>query len=157
MEMVLKIGLKLTPVSPHDRESFTTMAVNHFRELNSEFEAQADWNQYYFQRIISNGDLRLCWIEFDGERAGFILFGLEDHKFLPRKIGAIYELYIEPRFRRRGIARRCAELAIHELRGHSPSKIQLEIMDGNTGALKLWKSLGFQKICERWVLKDSTS
>jgi ribosomal protein S18 acetylase RimI-like enzyme len=157
MEMVLEIGLKLTPVLPQDRESFTTMAVSHFRELNRDFDPQADWKEHYFQRILNNPNLHLCWIESGGERAGFILFGLEDHKFLPRKIGAIYELHVEATFRRRGIARGCAELAIYELRSHSPSKIQLEIMDGNAGALKLWKSLGFEKICERWVLKDSTS
>src|SRR3954449_9941928 len=109
MEMVLELVLKLRPVLPQDRESFTTMAVSHFRELNRDFEPQADWKEHYFKKILNNPNLHLCWIESDGERAGFILFGLEDHKFLPRKIGAIYELFIETTFRRRGIARKCAE------------------------------------------------
>ena len=157
MERALEMGPKLKPVPPCDRESFMSMAVSHFRELNTGFEPHADWKENYFRKIVKNENLRLCWIEFNGEHAGFILFGIEDHTFLPRTTGAIYELYIEPQFRRRGIARRCAELAIRELRSHSPSKIQLEIMDGNTGAQELWKSLGFEKVCERWVFKGSTS
>src|SRR5262249_37570214 len=126
----------------------------HFRELNPAFTPHADWKENYFGNITENPCLFLRWVQVDGQRAGFILFGIESHRFLPRQAGAIYELYIEPGFRRSGVARNCASAAIRELQSHSPSKVQLEIMEGNTAAQKLWASLGFEKKSERWVLKD---
>jgi ribosomal protein S18 acetylase RimI-like enzyme len=64
----------------------------------------------------------------------------------------IYELYIAPEFRKRGIARACAAQAIAELQNLGPTKIQLEVMEGNTAAVALWKSLQFLKVSERYVL-----
>jgi ribosomal protein S18 acetylase RimI-like enzyme len=154
MKTELEARVRLVPLSARDRDSFLEMARSHFRELNPDFVPQADWERHYFDRIMSNADLRLRWIQSDEGRAGFILFGIEDHRFLPRKTGAIYELYLAPAFRRRGIGSQCAALAISELRACSPSKVQIEIMEGNVAAEKLWESLGFRKVCERWVLKD---
>lgn len=91
----------------------------------------------------------------EGSRAGFILFGLEDHRFLPRKTGVIYELYILPALRRRGLAKETAVAAIAELWTHRPSKIQLEVMEGRTHGVSLWKALGFRKASERFVLTGS--
>jgi ribosomal protein S18 acetylase RimI-like enzyme len=143
----------MEPVSLLDREDFMRMAERHFRELNPAFEPHADWKQSYFENILRNQRLFLRWITAEGKRAGFILFGIEDHRFLPRQTGAIYELYVDPAFRRSGIARASATAAIRELQTHAPSKVQLEIVKGNQAAERLWKSLGFQKASERWVLK----
>jgi len=156
MKIAVEVDTKLVSVSPSDRESFMSMAASHFRELSAGFEPHDDWRKHYFEKIISNPNMDLCWINSREERVGFILFGLEEHRFLPRTTGAIYELYVEPRFRRKGIARKCAQLAIEKLQKSLPSKLQLEIMHGNVGAKKMWSSLGFKKVCERWVLEDST-
>lgn len=154
METILAANLELAQVSKHDREAFMEMAEQHFRELNPAFAPQADWKERYFLNINENPKLFLRWIQVDGKRAGFILFGIESHRFLPRQTGAIYELYIQPGFRRSGVGRGCALAAIRELQAHSPSKVQLEIMEGNRPAERLWTSLGFEKVSERWVLKD---
>ena len=71
--------------------------------------------------------------------------------------GAIYELYVLPEFRRRGVAKACAIEAIRELWSHGPSKIQLEVIEGRSPAAALWKSLGFQKVTDRYVLSGSMS
>jgi ribosomal protein S18 acetylase RimI-like enzyme len=146
----------MLPILPADRDEFLRMAVAHFSELNPAFVPHDDWKQRYFPSIIANPNYFLRWIISEKERAGFILFGLEDHKFLPRKTGAIYELYIRREFRRRGLAKTCAQEAIRELWAHSPSKIQLEVLEGRAAAAALWKSLGFHKVTERFVLDRST-
>lgn len=148
--------VSMLPVLPADREDFQKMAVDHFSELNSSFVPQNDWQERYFPAILANPQYFLRWIICDGQRAGFILFGLEDHRFLPRKTGSIYELYVLPEFRRRGVAKACALEAIRELWTYSPSKIQLEVIEGRRAAAALWKSLGFQKVTERFVLTRST-
>jgi UDP-2,4-diacetamido-2,4,6-trideoxy-beta-L-altropyranose hydrolase len=142
----------MMPVVSSERSQFLNMARNHFLELDSSFVPRDDWKQQYFDTIQANRQFFLRWILHNGDKAGFILFGTEKHRFLPRKTGMIYELYIAPEFRKRGIARACAAQAIAELQNLGPTKIQLEVMEGNTAAVALWKSLQFLKVSERYVL-----
>lgn len=144
------VGMQAIAISDHDE--FELMAIEHFSTLNPGFTLQNDWKEQYFQTIISDPQSFLRWIICDEVRAGFILFGLEEHRFLPRKTGVISELYVRPEFRRRGIARACAEEAIRELWTYSPSKIQLEVVEGHAAASAFWRSLGFHKVTERFVL-----
>ncbi len=146
----------LAAITIADREPFLKIAEEHFRRLNPAFSPQADWKKYYFEGIVSNPNLFLRWIMRESRRTGFILYGIEKHRFLPRLTGMIYELFVLPEFRRSGVARGSAILAIRELEAHSPSKIQLEVMEGNEGARALWRSLDFEKVSERLVLKKKT-
>lgn len=148
-------AVTLETIALADRDTFLEMAGKHFRELAPGFVPQEDWKQNYFARIQENPRLSLQWVIAHGRRAGFILFGTEEHLFLPRRIGIVYELYVSPEFRRRGIARACAQQAIDQLERYAPSKVQLEIMDSNRPAASLWASLGFEKFAERWVLRKA--
>jgi ribosomal protein S18 acetylase RimI-like enzyme len=143
---------ELVTVEARDRETFVAIAQRHFRELNPEFAPDQDWKTSYFDNILGNQNHSLRWIVTGGERVGFVLYGIEEHRFLPRQTGAIYELYIVPEHRRRGLARSCAEMVIAELQKSSASKIQLEVGEGNRAAATFWKTLGFQKVSERLVL-----
>ena len=71
----------LQPVSVADRDHFMAMAEQHFRRLNVSFVPQEDWRRYYLDNILRNPRLSLRWIMVEGERAGFILFGLERPSF----------------------------------------------------------------------------
>jgi UDP-2,4-diacetamido-2,4,6-trideoxy-beta-L-altropyranose hydrolase len=146
--------LSLTPIETEERRDFLQMAWHHFRELNPMFTPANDWKNSYFESIQKNPNCSLRWIMADGLRAGFILFGVEEHRFLPRLTGAIYEVYVIPEQRRKGIARTCAKHVIDELWKSSPSKIQLEVIQGNAAAAELWRSLGFHKVTERFVLTE---
>jgi ribosomal protein S18 acetylase RimI-like enzyme len=149
--------VKMSAIAKADRKAFLGMAEQHFRGLNPLFVPQADWKKGYFEKIQANPCMFARWIIADSERAGFILYGLEEHRFLPRLTGMIYELFVLPPFRRRGVARSAAILAIEELQAHAPSKIQLEVMEGNERAFALWQSLGFEKVSERLVMKRTES
>jgi ribosomal protein S18 acetylase RimI-like enzyme len=142
----------LTPVASEEKAAFLEMAERHFKELNPEFMPMEDWRRHYFESIQANERMSLQWIARDGKRAGFILFGFENHRFLPRKTGMIYELYVAPEYRRRGVGEASARLAVEFLKQRHAAKIQLEVMDGNAKAAALWKKLGFAKVSERFVL-----
>jgi len=144
----------MVPVEQDERADFLEMAQRHFCEVNPMFKPAPDWKNSYFENITKHPKRSLRWIVSDGRRVGFILFGVEEHRFLPRLTGAIYEVYVIPEQRRRGIARACAEQAIDELWNSSPSKIQLEVVEGNNAAATLWESLGFRKVTERFVLTE---
>ena len=147
--------MHMLSIAASEQDDFLAMAANHFSELNASFVPQVDWKEHYFKTIMANPQYFLRWIVCDQQRAGFILFGIERHRFLPRTTGAIYELYVVPEFRRRGVAKKCAIDAIRELWTHAPSKIQLEVIDGRVAAAALWRSLGFQKVTDRYVLSGS--
>jgi ribosomal protein S18 acetylase RimI-like enzyme len=142
----------LKPVAAEDKADFLALAARHFKELNPDFVPMEDWQRGYFESILSNERMSLQWITLDGKRAGFILFGFESHRFLPRLTGMIYELYVAPEHRRRGAGEAAARLAVEFLQQRRASKIQLEVMDGNAKAAALWKKLGFAKVSERFVL-----
>jgi ribosomal protein S18 acetylase RimI-like enzyme len=146
----------LSVVQPHEREDFLEMALQHFHELNPVFTPAPDWKKSYFENIARNPRRSLRWIVSDGQHVGFILFGVEEHRFLPRLTGAIYEMYVIPEQRRKGIARACAKQVLDDLWKSCPSKIQLEVVEGNAAAAELWRSLGFQKVTERFVLTQDT-
>lgn len=149
--------MRMVPITQSERDQFLSMAVQYFSELNESFTPHSDWKQHYFEAIQAGTNVFLRWIVSNGNRAGFILFGIEEHRFLPRKNGKVYELYVTPAFRGRGIARACAAQAIKELWEFGPLKIELEVVDGNAQALSLWKSMGFRKASERFVLKNGAS
>jgi UDP-2,4-diacetamido-2,4,6-trideoxy-beta-L-altropyranose hydrolase len=148
-------AVAMLPVCSAERAEFLEMAKAHFHELNPDFVPHDDWKRCYFDSIVTNPDMCARWIVAGGERVGFILFGLESHRFLPRRTGAIYEMYLTPGSRRHGIGRQVALQAIEEMRLHSPSKIQLEVTEGNEPAFGFWRSLGFERVTERFVLPDS--
>ncbi len=140
------------PVTVAERGEFMRMALQHFTEVDTAFIPQNDWEEHFFETIMANPQYFLRWIVSDGIRAGFILFGIEKHRFLPRKTGVLYDLFVLPEFRRHGVARACAIEVIRELWTYAPSKIQLEVVEGQLAASALWNSLGFKKITGRYVL-----
>lgn len=142
----------LQPVTDKEKMIFLEMAQRYFTELNPRFVPDDDWKANYFETILSNPNMFLRWIIADGERTGFILYGIEHHRFLPRTVGVIYELYVQPNYRKRGLAMACAKQAIKELQNCGVAKIQIEIMVNNDKAKELWKKLGFVKVSERYVL-----
>jgi ribosomal protein S18 acetylase RimI-like enzyme len=87
------------------------------------------------------------------ECCGFIIFGNEKHRFLPVSNGMVYELYVLPEHRRKGIGKACAIQALAELSDQGVSRIQLEVMEGNNKAAALWEQLGFRKFSERFILE----
>ena len=95
----------MLPLAFSEQDEFLRMAAKHFSEVNASFVPQNDWKEHYFATIMANPQYFLRWIICDEKRAGFILFGLEKHRFLPRMTGAIYELYVVPEFRRHGVAK----------------------------------------------------
>jgi UDP-2,4-diacetamido-2,4,6-trideoxy-beta-L-altropyranose hydrolase len=148
--------VRMERIVPEQRDAFLQMALRHFGELDPAFVPEADWTDAYFESIQRRRDCSLRWIVKDNEHIGFILFGVEDHRFLPRKTGAIWELYIIPERRRQGLATSCAQMAIEELWKLSPSKIQIEVVYGNERAVALWETLGFQRAATRFVLAPKT-
>ena len=143
-------------VRPEEAREFMQLAEQHFRELNLCFSPSADWRAHYFASLQNRPDRWARWLIVEGNKAGFVIYGIEPHRFLPRHTGVVYELYIRPEYRRLGIARECGTQVIATLKKQGPSKIQLEVLEGNTAADALWSQLGFKTVSKRMVLSEGS-
>jgi ribosomal protein S18 acetylase RimI-like enzyme len=143
--------VELQRVATDEKEAFLEMALKHFRDLNPQFEPLDVWKSHYFETIQSKAACSLCWIITQSERVGFILFGVEPHRFLPRSFGMVYELFVLQEWRRRGVGEAAAIIALARLKAQGVARVQLEVMDGNDKAADLWKKLGFRKVSERYA------
>jgi len=145
--------LSLKAVMRNEKDIFLKMATDYFSELNPNFVPFDDWKENFFERIQTDQNKFLRWVMVGHERAGFVLFGIEKHRYMSAEIGVIYEFYIRPVYRRMGVGKECARRVIDELRRLGASKIQLEVVVGNVSAVAFWEKLGFVKVSERFVLQ----
>jgi len=81
-----------------------------------------------------------------GTRAGFVIFGMEDHLFLPRKTGVVYAFYIVPDSRKGPIASLVMQERCRVLDTRHPSKIQPEVLEGKEEADKICTWIGFRRV-----------
>lgn len=149
----MKERVSLSPIANSEGPEFLRMAERYFTELNPQFVARDDWRSGFFSR--RDPDLNFQWILAGARRAGFAIFGKENHRFLPLTTGCVYEFYVLLEFRRTGVGRDAAKQVMDSLRRLSPSKIQLEIAQGNAAAAEFWQTMGFRKVSERYVLRET--
>jgi len=87
----------------------------------------------------------LGWLAFVGaEPAGLINCFEGVSTFRARPLLNIHDIAVSPRFQRRGIARALLAAAQAEALARGCCKLTLEVLEGNTGALRAYQQAGFQ-------------
>jgi len=145
----------LRPINLREKQQFLEMATHYYKELNPAFVPHEHWKERFLESILSDSNMFLRWITVDQEKIGFVLYGLRPHRYMPVKIGWIYEIYVQSNWRGLGLGRECVWLVINEMRRLGVSKIQLEVIVGNERALEFWQKLGFIKVSDRFHLEIS--
>ena len=88
--------------------------------------------------------------EWDGEPAGFALFFYHFSTWLGRPTLFLEDLFVRPRFRRRGMGKALllylAHLAVQEGCG----RFEWQVLDWNTPAIRFYESLG-AKVMKEWL------
>src|SRR5258708_17632464 len=85
------------------------------------------------------------WVVRNGTRVGFVIFGIEDHLFLPRKTGFFYAFYIVPEARKGPVASLVMQECCRVLDTYHPSKIQLEVIERNEADIKICTCISFRR------------
>jgi predicted GNAT family acetyltransferase len=94
----------------------------------------------YFRQLIREGRV---WVV---ARRGRIVFKAESG--IETEHGAQVEgVYTDPAERRRGLARGGLAQVCRDLLGRVP-EVTLYVNDGNEGAIALYRSMGFRRICD---------
>ena len=90
-----------------------------------------------------NGTVKLAETE-DGTLAGYVFYQWGEGPLkLKRKKGVIYDLYVRPQFRNRGMGSALLKNALDDLKRRGVEIVQLTVMSKNNRALNLYKKYGF--------------
>lgn len=123
-------------VTPADLEAVIALWHRVFPEYNDPRYPQRD-PRTNILRKLAFGD-GLFWLGHHGHRVvGTVMAGYDGHR------GWIYSLGVDPDHRRGGLGRALVAHAETELRTRGCPKINLQVLDTNTGALNFWRSLGY--------------
>lgn len=144
---------RLASVAREDRDAFMRMATTYFEEAVPGFVPEDDFRQHFFEGMFKP-NIFCKWIVRNGKRAGFVIFGVEDHLFLPRKTGFFYAFYVAPEYRRGSTAVQVMRECCRILDTYKPSKIQIEVIEGNEAANQLWTWMGFRRVSSKYYLVD---
>ena len=142
------------PVTPEQESEFVDMAIEHFRTLNPDFEPDQTWTDHYFRSCMEDPAISLEWILAGKEKAGFVIYLIERHRFVPVSFGVIREVFVKTSHRRMGIASSSAELMIRQMKQRGAEKIFVDTVAGDARARALWEKAGFRSFTERLALRS---
>jgi GNAT superfamily N-acetyltransferase len=70
-----------------------------------------------------------------------------------RQMGYIGEVYVEPPFRRQGIAKRLVETAYDWFRSKGLDTAAIYVMEENPGGIEAWKRMGYRHVAHYMTRK----
>jgi ribosomal protein S18 acetylase RimI-like enzyme len=109
------------------------------------------------ETFLANAELGQAWLIWLGERpAGYVILTLGYSFEFRGRDAFIDELYVEPEFRRMGLARRAIEFVERRARALSVNALHLEVDHGNDPAVELYRRSGYadhgRHLMTKWLL-----
>ena len=128
-----------------------------FKEYRNFEEEMENW--------LSDKEMKVLVAEDGGQLIGYFRVGMEeapDYAAMPtgrqaiKKIGIVYDVFVEKRYRRKGIAAKLFEEALKWFRIKKAGHLELNVDVRNAEAIAFWKKLGFleYKLRMKWVQKQ---
>lgn len=126
-------------------------------DLDEVLEIEAASHPTAWPRALFEGELGLAWARLrtlrsvsSGRMLGYIDFWLVHDEL------HVLNIAVAPRARRRGCARYMLEASIAEGVEQGVEYITLEVRIGNTGAIRLYESMGFEAVGRRRAYYSDT-
>ena len=120
-------------------------AMDPARFIPAQPETDRSYGAYLGSRL-GRPDVVLLVAEQDGRVVGFVWGGLEDTDYMALRgpAGAIYDLVVDPDYRRGGIGRALLDAALAGLARLGAPRVVLSTAEGNAAAQQLFRSAGFR-------------
>jgi diamine N-acetyltransferase len=110
-----------------------------------------------FEGFVEEATFGRAWLVFEAEKlAGYVILTLGFSFEYRGREAFIDELYIDQRFRGRGVGRATMEFVEEEARKLGVNAIHLEATPGNTAAIELYRRVGFVDHERRLMTKKLT-
>lgn len=103
--------------------------------------------RWWLGQQLDDADTVLVVAEVDSEVAGYLYGGLEDRDWarLLDAHGAIHDIFVDARFRRRGVASELMRAGMQALQDKGAKQIVLSSATPNAEAQALFEKLGFRR------------
>ena len=98
-----------------------------------------------FDSIVNRGGYYLIYRNADRSIAGWILLGENTDYFSDKKFGFIYDIYVLPEYRGRGISKMFIQEGISTLKTSGYEEVRLNVFATNY-AKEIYKKLGFRDL-----------
>jgi ribosomal protein S18 acetylase RimI-like enzyme len=100
-----------------------------------------------YSKQISKSNVRFFVAEDKNNIVGFLYGDIEKAPsyLAHKKIAHMSSVFVDPKFRRRGIARKLVKLFMEWLKTNKISFLDAGVLINNTSGLHAWKSLGFKE------------
>ena len=95
-------------------------------------------------KVLSNGGYYLI-AQHGWEVMGWILLGFDQNFYQNKPVGFLYELYVFPPYRKKGVGKLLMNEAIAQLKQAGMNNVQLNVFAGNS-AKKMYEKLGFKNV-----------
>jgi ribosomal protein S18 acetylase RimI-like enzyme len=113
-------------------------------------EEEAAYGEQRWRQEFLRGEWNLMLA--DDKVAG--LLGVTREPGMPSQECYLEYLWVAPGFRRSGVGSMLLRIVLDRLKGSGVHTVWLYILDGNKGAMRLYKRFGFQSTNERQKLPD---
>ena len=128
--------MHIRAVTHADLEPVIGLWARVFPEYNDARYPQRDPRTNILRKLAFSDEL--FWLGLAGpDVVGTVMAGYDGHR------GWIYSLGVDPAHRRSGVGRMLVAHAETELRLRGCPKINLQVLNANTGAQAFWRSLGY--------------
>lgn len=107
----------------------------------------------FANEFLQSGGFYLVYTEHQ-KIQGWVGLGTTFDTYQDKQTGFLYEIYVLPAYRKRGIAKKLCQEAIQHLEKYGYRTIELNVFAGNEKARNLCKSLGFTEVST--ILKRET-
>ena len=148
-------GPTIRPAAPADESALGRLGAmlvqEHFEFDPLRFLApRPDMAKSYGHFLVSHlggRDRAVLVAEQSGAVIGYVFFGLEgfDYMALRGPAGAIYDLVVDPDYRRQGVGKVLLDAALAELARRGAPRAVLSTADKNHGAHQLFEREGFRR------------
>ncbi len=134
-------------INPGDRENFIAMVGEFYRSGAALADLPAGHAEKTFRELMSGSPYADAYIAGTEERgaAGYILLALTYSNEAGGAVLWIDELYVREEFRGQGLGAELIRFAEEQYAGRT-ARVRLEAEPNNTGAMRLYKRLGFEPL-----------
>ncbi|MEK7641312.1 MAG: GNAT family N-acetyltransferase [Patescibacteria group bacterium] len=124
--------------------------ADYHHSLDSSYKPAEEYNDWegIVGGWLDDPETQVFLAEEVNNIVGYLRVGVEDapEYFAEKRIGMIYDSFVEERYRRQGIAGQLFEAASVWLKKKKVSFVELNVDFRNESAIALWRKLGFQEV-----------
>ena len=135
--------LKIRPLTMCDKETYLRMAREFYATDAVLIHIGEEHFLSTFDELMRSDEYAICYIfELDGETVGYSLLAKTYSQEAGGLVLWIEEIYVSPEFRGRGIGKEFFAFLL-ENKPRDVKRLRLEVERENEGAVKLYRSFGF--------------